>query len=135
MTRLSACAAQAGRLPHPSRMTSRRFPFMTITSTGILNTPGTITSKHDASKNSGAPERSVRREPQIAFQTDKSSRIGTDGSRRTPVCPNFLSDSITVPDFSTEIPLDLRILYSYTPNRQKQVLINPYLTFYILLFT
>jgi hypothetical protein len=48
-TCLSAYTAQAGRLPHPSRMTSRRSPPMTITFMGILNTHGTITSKHNAS--------------------------------------------------------------------------------------
>ena len=38
-----------GRLPQPSRMTSRRSPFMTIISMGTLNIPGTIILKHNAS--------------------------------------------------------------------------------------
>jgi len=51
MTRLSAYITQAGRLSYPFRMTSRRFPPMTIISMETPNTPGTITSRHDALKN------------------------------------------------------------------------------------
>jgi len=48
--RLFVYKAQAGRLFHLSRMTPRRSPFMTITSMGIRNTHGMITSKHNAKK-------------------------------------------------------------------------------------
>ena len=51
MTRLSAYITQAGRLSYPFRMTSRGFPPMTIISMETPNTPGTITSRHDALKN------------------------------------------------------------------------------------
>jgi len=59
ITRLSAYTVRAGRLPLPSRMTSRRSPLMTITSTETLNTPGMISSNHDASKKRGVPVRST----------------------------------------------------------------------------
>jgi hypothetical protein len=64
MPRLSACTAQASRLPRTSWMTSRRSPSMTIHFMGILNTHGTITSKRNASKNEayrrGLPEKNYK---------------------------------------------------------------------------
>jgi len=57
----SVYTAQAGRLPHSSWMMSLKSPSMTITFMGILNTPGTTTSRHNALRIRRINEANLRR--------------------------------------------------------------------------
>ena len=84
--RVEMCRAEPCILPFNGKIYAfllscmdTRFQCVMITSIGTLSTPGTTTSRHNASQKRGVPERSVWIAPKIAIATGNTINKRTSG--------------------------------------------------------